>query len=228
MFTIDLSTDFDSSSAIQQAMSIISSYTGDLSGCLSNCSNKGACAVDSLGKFFCNCSQPYSTGRKCEIDRRLCSSYTCINNGICIDIYNSTQNSYSFSCNCSSSFYYGTYCQFKIDVCANETCSGNGFCYDNSSVPTCKCFLNYEGKDCGTKSAKLKVIEKVISVSSIIAIICIISVYLIAAASDIHTRFFIKKKSLKKKKLNKPKNKQPGKFKYIKHPDDKKYSSDEE
>ena len=77
----------------------------DLSGCLSNCTNRGSCSVDEKGDFICSC-QEFFDGADCSVDTRACSSNPCKNNGTCLEIerVNSTN---SFNCSCSSKLFYG-------------------------------------------------------------------------------------------------------------------------
>lgn len=117
-----------------------SNYTGDLSGCLSNCSNQGLCSLNSANEYVCQCDTYYS-GVKCQTDNRPCSSSPCLNDGNCtntIDPYTGTLSLYT--CDCGS-YFYGTNCEYYSDLCANFSCSGHGTCKDTSSGPNCTCYL---------------------------------------------------------------------------------------
>ncbi len=173
----------------------------DITPCLLNCSNHGQCVLN--GDFyFCSCLDNYS-GQTCEVDLRLCSSQPCINNATCIDYIEF--GSYLFNCTCPD-LYYGMYCQFKEDVCKNEKCSSNGVCQDMKNKPVCKCFDEFSGKQCETKSMRLKVIKAVVSTSTVLAIVIIVLCYLLFIFFDLCGFFSsANKKQLKKRNANKTK-----------------------
>jgi hypothetical protein len=93
-----------------------SSNNLDLNGCLSGCSNKGLCKLNSqLHQFYCECYEGYG-GKSCQTDLRPCSSKsTCINNSTCTNIklenkYDSEGNQmYSFECICLA-HHFGDHC----------------------------------------------------------------------------------------------------------------------
>jgi len=177
-----------------------------MSDCLLNCSNHGECVLNVNEKFVCNC-QPDFAGSSCNIDKRICSSQPCLNNGTCEDIID--DQTYSHNCTCAP-LYYGTYCQFKEDVCKNEKCSSNGLCVDVQNVPTCKCFHLYSGLKCEIESSRVKTIKSIISTSSILAIVILVSFYLIFLISDLSGR----KRHQFKPKANKSEPKSYQKFYY--------------
>jgi hypothetical protein len=80
-----------SSSNMQQILNILQS-NNDMSSCLSNCSNKGICVLNSpMQKYLCECNE-YFTGVSCQTDTRPCArTNKCLNNGTCINSYNSTR-----------------------------------------------------------------------------------------------------------------------------------------
>jgi len=163
--------------------------------CLLNCSNHGECVLNLYGKFVCNCQSNF-TGSSCNIDKRICSSQPCLNNGTCEDIIDGQM--YSHNCTCAL-FYYGTYCQFKEDVCKDEKCSLNGLCVDVQNEPTCKCFKFYSGTKCEIESQGLKTTKSIVSTSSILAIIILISFYLLFIFLDLcgHKRYRVHVRTFK-------------------------------
>lgn len=186
-------------------MRILNNYTEDISGCLSNCSNNGICIYNYQNKFVCSCLSGYS-GSACQANVKPCSKNQCLNNGTCSNKFNILKNNYEYRCLCSK-YYYGDNCEHKVDVCKNVTCSNHGTCVDNSTLPICRCFNLYEGNVCEKESDKLKTIIIVISISSKIAIITIVTFYLLIILSDIQSIFFLQKKTNKKEKILNFKNK---------------------
>jgi hypothetical protein len=180
-----------------EMMSLLaSSY--DLSGCVVNCSNNGICGFDSTkNDYLCTCYSVYMIGNACQIDTRACSSSPCLHNGTCIEYSNMTQiegsNSSLYYCLCDE-LHKGTNCELKVNVCQNETCSNNGYCYDSDNEPKCECFSMYSGDKCETESSELKVVKKVISISSILAFVMIIFTYSCIGLMDI-AKFCCKKKA---------------------------------
>ena len=161
-------------------LSILLNYGDDLTGCLSNCSNKGTCELSLEYKLVCNCQENF-IGDHCETDSRPCSSSPCQNNGTCSDMANNKTSARAFGCICQPK-YYGEFCQFKENVCAGKTCSWAGRCFDNSSVPACKCFKFYSGGDCQVKSEELKAIKRASSNLAAVAIttICLFYVFVVS------------------------------------------------
>ncbi len=104
----------------------------DMTGCLSNCSNRGQCSLNDENKFICKCEMFY-TGDSCQTDVRACSAKPCQNNGTCIEVSKPGQEINDYACNCSSPFYSGLRCEIKFNVCWNKTCSMNGKCFNNNS-----------------------------------------------------------------------------------------------
>jgi hypothetical protein len=149
--------------------------------CLTNCSQKGDCKLVNNDSLLCECIQHFS-GSTCNIDSRPCHSYPCLNNGSCVD----DANQFAFACECNQ-FYTGSNCEIQIDVCAtsNETCSGHGTCHDVSHRASCVCFYMYSGEKCEIESGKVKLVQTVTSLSTIIAIIMIISTYLVMIFMDV-------------------------------------------
>ena len=192
--------------------------TQDITNCVTNCSNQGLCKLKDL-KFGCECNLDF-TGAKCETDLRPCSNNPCLNFIKCENIKNgflqynqefqSYQNYYTdFKCICKNN-YYGKRCESKINLCQNETCSGNGVCktIENSltnETIKCECFgtNQYEGNKCEIKSSKMQSREATIKFTYVIAIIVMISLYLLIILSDLHNLLTSKTKIGKKKKTSK-------------------------
>jgi hypothetical protein len=152
--------------------------------CLTNCSSQGKCVFSSTEKtppsLACKCNENHG-GVACQLDIRPFSSSPCINNGTCVD-HSETR---SFRCECQEEFYYGAFCEMKRDLCHNVTCSRNGYCLQTANnVPTCVCNYLYSVVDCEIQSTKGKVIQSWVTLSSIIAIACILAFYLIIVAFD--------------------------------------------
>ena len=189
-----------------QLNNVLKTYTGDLSGCLANCSNQGVCYVSNQQQYSCQCNQ-YKTGFSCQSDTRPCSSGPCINNGTCSNINNET----SFLCTCQNGLYYGIHCENKINLCLNSTiCIQNqGYCQMNGTQPICKCFMDYSGTNCETMSTSLIVKKTIISGTTIISIVIMVCLSIVILCFD-YTKFSLMKKPIKKKPVIK-------KFKYKKH-----------
>jgi hypothetical protein len=177
----------------QLMLNMLSLPNQDLTGCLSNCSNRGVCGINADNKFGCKCEE-FFVGDSCQTDTRACSYTPCKNNANCSEVIVPNQPN-SFNCTCTSALYYGLRCENKINVCINTTCSGHGACFDNSSIPTCRCFNNYFGNDCEKKSETLKAIQQTISVTSYVAVSFLnfffIGIFMIDYFSFIHP-FIIK------------------------------------
>ncbi len=166
-------------------------------GCLLNCSNHGQCIFTIDGQFACNCFQNY-TGFSCQDDKRKCSTKPCINNSTCYDVIKS--ENFDFYCECAGN-YHGRHCEFEVDVCQNETCSNHGVCKKKLKQPECDCFPFYTGNKCETEMSEKKLVEMGISISSILAIIILVSFYSLFLINDLVNcfgRFGTKK--LKKRK----------------------------
>ena len=186
---------------------ILQTYTGDLSACLSNCSNQGICVFGFQNKYICQCNE-FRTGVSCQSDTRPCSSGPCLNNGNCSNINNDT----SFQCTCQNELYYGIYCENKIDLCLNSTiCTQNqGHCQMNGTQPNCKCFSDYSGINCDIKSASLIIKKSIISASTIIAIAVLVCFAILVFCFD-----YVKYCLMRNKKQIKKKTQEVKRFKYI-------------
>ena len=136
---------------------LMSTYTGDLSGCLSKCSDNGACITLKSG-LVCACKQ-YFTGKACEVNLNPCAQNPCLNDGACI--LHDDSGILSFRCDCPK-YYNGKSCESKENICLHVTCSNHGYCFDNSSIPTCKCLKYYYGDNCEFKEAELNKIKRLI------------------------------------------------------------------
>ncbi|RNA40382.1 delta C isoform X2 [Brachionus plicatilis] len=156
----------------------------DLSDCLINCSGNGKCKFIQNKKFICECFENF-VGSNCQINTLPCASNPCLNNGTCL---NNLENK-TFTCQCDSqsnqlSLYYGKNCEKKIDVCSNETCSKQGVCYDIDGKAKCKCFPLYSGEKCEIESNEMMVKKVVIKTSAIIAMMTIVSFFVMCLACD--------------------------------------------
>ena len=183
---------FTSNSTGSQLNGVLSGYTGDLSACLGNCSNQGSCVLNSLQQYVCQCDQ-YKTGKACQSDSRPCSSNPCLNNGTCSNIINNNET--SFQCICQSNLYYGTFCENKVDLCLNKTdvcIKGQCYCIVNGTQPMCKCLMDYSGKICEIQSTTLAVTKAIVNVSSILAIIVLVSYAILIFCFDFTKYFVIK------------------------------------
>lgn len=155
-----------------QLNDILSNAVGSITGCLLKCSNKGFCHYDSDTKQIgCTCNQ-YFTGSSCEHDIRPCSSYPCLYNGNCTNVF--SQNLTSFTCECDN-MYYGKYCENQKDLCQNSSCvQSQSYCKVVGSSATCVCFGGYIGVNCEEKSRSLETRNKIVSVTSILAILILV------------------------------------------------------
>jgi hypothetical protein len=136
----------------------------DINNCLTQCSNNGMCKFVNGSKLLCTCDK-YFSGAACNSDTRPCSSSPCLNNGTCTNDFNTS----SPICTCSQ-FYTGSFCENPVDVCKDVTCGGHGACVDVNHVATCRCFYLYNGTNCEVQSFKQKVVQSVVSTSTVIAI----------------------------------------------------------
>jgi len=180
---------------------VLSTYTGDLSGCLANCSNQGYCVLNSLQQYMCQCDQ-YKAGKACQSDLRPCSSNPCLNKGTCSNIMNINET--SFQCICQNNLFYGTYCENKVDLCLNNTdlcIKGQGYCVVNGTRPMCKCLKEYSGIKCELQSTSMVVRKAIINASSIIAIIVLVCFIILVFFFD-YTKYLLTKNKKPKKKTS--------------------------
>lgn len=174
--------------------SLLADGSQDLIGCMRNCSNNGKCVLLSNKKLNCICREFYM-GTKCEISWNKCDDVNyCLNGGEC----NLNRTSNEFYCKCPKD-REGVHCELEIEFCKSEKCSSNGYCVQNGTRTYCKCFIYHFGDRCEYESFELTQIKRVITVSSIIAIISIVVFYFLFIASDI-LDFCCKKDNFKKKK----------------------------
>jgi hypothetical protein len=160
----------------------------DVNMCLISCSNEGICRFNSLRqKYYCECNQNFM-GKSCQTDKRPgFQSNKCLNNATCLSL-----NTTSFECKCpSNGLYYGEYCKNKINSCENVTCSNHGFCFLNQTQTKCECFTGYSGDKCDFESCLVKVIRYVQWTSTIICIICLITIWTLIVGNDVLNYFKI-------------------------------------
>lgn len=131
----------------------------------------------------CICYTNY-TGSSCQLYSDPCAYYPCLNNGECTSDNDQT----SFTCNCTYP-YSGTWCQIKEDVCINVSCSNNGVCKKTADEAICSCYYLYSGSKCENESSRKQIIVVVASVSSTIAIITIIMLYMIMVSIDLFNAY---------------------------------------
>ena len=177
----------------------------EMSVCLLNCSSTGSCFLSSSLTFVCGCQPGYS-GAACQINLNPCSAFPCLNNATCSADFNGTAYS-NFTCSCSE-WYTGFNCETQIDLCANVSCSSHGTCSIDSRqhVTTCDCYSNYLGENCETVSANLKIIQQIITASSIIAIACLCLIFILMALLDISHYICMKHDKQYKREKNSQKN----------------------
>jgi hypothetical protein len=177
----------------------------DIGDCLLNCSNNGLCEIQMVyvmgeGQMSigCKCNEHFE-GSACDYDMRICASNPCLNNATCVDIISNT--TYDFECQCGS-FSFGLYCENQIDVCENETCSLNGRCVDMNKQPVCECFKSYSGEHCQIESSTIKAIKATRLTTSLLAILIIVSFYLLFILLDLcnwyHKRHQVDSSAIKK------------------------------
>ena len=125
-----INNDFFSSNTTQ-ILNILTNYTGDMTGCLVNCNNKGDCEYIN-GTLSCFCKQNYQ-GDACQAYYNPCSTGPCMNSGECVlKPMDSDPTILNFTCVCNSTLFEGPRCQYPIDYCKNETCNGQGACTSQS------------------------------------------------------------------------------------------------
>ncbi|CAF4535527.1 unnamed protein product [Rotaria sp. Silwood1] len=110
------------------------------------CQNGGTCVYNSLNAISCICS-PLWTGTLCTQRIDPCTtSNPCLNSGICIATFNST-NQTVVACQCLSTFT-GQYCETQISPCQTLPCV-NGQCLlraDGTAI--CYCNSQWTGAAC--------------------------------------------------------------------------------
>ena len=162
-----------------QFMSLISTQTGNINGCLQNCSSSGICLL-SNGILACQCFQ-YFTGTSCQYDTRPCASNPCLNNGTCL---NNLTASYYFKCECQNTFY-GVNCEKQINVCENKTCNDHGYCFNDQNMGKCKCFTSYTGENCEKESLFVILVKTAQWLTTIICIVCMVVFCVIIVGNDV-------------------------------------------
>ena len=165
----------------------MSTQTGDLTGCLSNCSGNGQCRLNQNTQMYsCSCESNF-LGTSCQFDIRPCSMFPCMNNATCLNIDN-LNGSFSFECKCQTGFY-GVYCEKEPNICENVTCNSNGYCYNDGGERACKCLINFYGDECQTEATFGKIVKGVQMTSLIIACVCIGSLVTFIILNDVWNIF---------------------------------------
>ena len=178
-------------------MNVLSTQTGDISGCLVNCSSNGQCQLNLGTKMYeCECDTFFS-GQACQYDSRPCSSNPCLHNATCINSKNDT----SFQCECQNTFF-GLNCENQINICQNKTCGGKGYCFNDQNEPKCKCFTGYSGDNCELVSSQVKIAKNIQTTSSIICFIVLSTTVALVVLNDLWNCFFTGKKDKKIVKSN--------------------------
>ncbi|CAM4752695.1 unnamed protein product [Rotaria magnacalcarata] len=112
------------------------------------CQNGGTCVYNGLSAVSCICP-PKWTGTLCTQRIDPCTtSNPCLNSGICIAIFNST-NQTTIACQCVAAFT-GQYCETNISPCEQLPCI-NGQCLLRADgTPICYCNNQWTGAACDT------------------------------------------------------------------------------
>ncbi len=193
---------------VTRLLSILSTQTEYLNGCLSNCSSNGICHFNSnAATIGCNCFQNYA-GTSCQTDIRPCALNSCLNNSTCVNNSNDT-----FKCECQNN-YFGLNCERFVDLCQNVTCMKHGYCYINQTRAKCKCFTSYSGDECEIESTHVRLVKSVQWTSTLICFVSFGLSIILAILNDIWN-YFIRTKA-KNGKTQKTKPKKIEQFKY--HP----------
>jgi hypothetical protein len=193
---------------ISELLDILTQQTGDISGCLLQCSSQGKCQLNQITQMYeCVCDT-YFSGSACQYDSRPCSSGPCLNNGTCTNVQG-LNSTLSFECECQNT-YYGTYCEKQIDVCQNKTCNGKGYCFNSQNEPKCKCFSGYSGDECDLISTFVKIVRPTFQLTTtLICSLVIGATILTVVSSDLWN--IIITKSLKRKIIEEKRNEKKAK-----------------
>uniref|UniRef100_A0A673WK27 Sushi, von Willebrand factor type A, EGF and pentraxin domain-containing protein 1 n=1 Tax=Salmo trutta TaxID=8032 RepID=A0A673WK27_SALTR len=130
------------------------------------CQNDGLCK-DGMGDFLCQCRPGFvdtsslricqtssnlgagicfcfantfvwQQGSLCEAEVNECSSFPCLNEGVCVDEVN------QYTCSCADGFT-GSRCELEIDECLSSPCLNGG---SSLSVSRCQCVEGFRGRLC--------------------------------------------------------------------------------
>uniref|UniRef100_A0A8C8CUC4 Sushi, von Willebrand factor type A, EGF and pentraxin domain-containing protein 1 n=1 Tax=Oncorhynchus tshawytscha TaxID=74940 RepID=A0A8C8CUC4_ONCTS len=120
------------------------------------CQNDGLCK-DGMGDFLCQCrpgfeqwvnclfrgrtTDLYLVSSLCEAEVNECSSFPCLNEGVCVDEIN------QYTCSCADGFT-GSRCELEIDECLSSPCLNGGVCDDLMGGYSCTCLPGYSGYRC--------------------------------------------------------------------------------
>ena len=167
----------------------------DLSGCLTGCSNRGKCPLDTNTKsILCECEM-FFTGSSCQIDLRSCSANPCMHSGLCVDLLASAgAQPQSYNCSCASGFS-GRNCETQNDLCQSDSCSSHGSCVSKGNVTECHCFADYSGEKCENEKNNFKKMRQSIAFSSLALLLAaILTLVSLIVISDVLTMLGVTKK----------------------------------
>ena len=192
------------SDELAQLLTLFQSNGYDLTGCLLNCTQQGACTFNLITqKFTCVCNENFA-GRSCQVDLRVCSYVACLNNGTCVD--QSVKSAGLYACQCPPG-YFGVNCENRVGQHVN--CSSQGYCrVDRVGRATCVCFVEYYGSNCEYATVFIKVVKYVKLTSIIICAVCITCLVTLVTGNDALNVWLCKKVNKIPKKNNKLTNKQ--------------------
>ena len=187
---------------MSEILSLLANSTINLNRCLTNCSNRGKCSLNSQQNIYiCVCNEIYFQGVQCELDIRPCSSRSqCLNNGTCENLL--LNNEYSFECKCRNNFY-GQFCEHRNSSFDKKLCSFNGrVYYDENEDLKCQCFVDYTGEKCEYANTMTKVIQYTRISSLTLLLICIGTFVILIVANDLFNYFILHPKRKKQKKIH--------------------------
>lgn len=153
---------------------------------LEPCLNRGTClnVKNDIHNYICLCQTGF-TGKQCQINRQLCQSNTCRNDGVCNQISNTT-----FVCLCSSK-WQGNRCEQRKNYCKNISCFNDGICRSLTSNYRCECLGDsYSGRHCEIISNSIKLHQIVSKSFAFVAIIVISATVLFIIMMDVLKYWF--------------------------------------
>ncbi|XP_052123536.1 delta and Notch-like epidermal growth factor-related receptor [Frankliniella occidentalis] len=109
------------------------------SPCVPSPCKYGLC-ISKGGQASCYC-QPGFTGKRCDLQFRMCGSMPCLNGGDCVDVVD------GFTCKCGPG-YSGERCENKVPLCHDKSCRAGQECVDLGNTITCRCPVGTSPPDC--------------------------------------------------------------------------------